>query len=191
MLQGKIPFNNEDPQAAKQLRAGRLPDIDWGAISDPMGNLIGQCLTIDMFDRPPAMELVLHPVFQMTPAAGGGGRLRSRRQSDDTTVGWRTSAQLPRDIFWLLPSCGLTPLCSTGGCAALSSELPIQEPFGRSGPATMYLLTPTSTPLVSSEEVLEASLWQSSYSALKQPRRFDMLLQLAENKYKQMVLPRT
>lgn len=64
-LRGELPFRLARAAVSSELAAGRLPDIDWGAAapSSAMRNLILQCLTVNMPDRPPAMELLFHPVF--------------------------------------------------------------------------------------------------------------------------------
>jgi len=57
------PFNILDPGHAEMLRSGRLPHIPGIGFSDLARALLLQCLTVEMRDRPAAMELLLHPVF--------------------------------------------------------------------------------------------------------------------------------
>eukprot|EP00747_Dinoflagellata_sp_TGD_P198693 gnl/TRDRNA2_/TRDRNA2_71758_c1_seq1.p1 gnl/TRDRNA2_/TRDRNA2_71758_c1~~gnl/TRDRNA2_/TRDRNA2_71758_c1_seq1.p1 ORF type:complete len:268 (-),score=43.55 gnl/TRDRNA2_/TRDRNA2_71758_c1_seq1:173-880(-) len=64
MLKASIPFKIRDRKAQFALRSGQLPDMDWTGITPLMQNLIRQCLTVNMHDRPPAMELLLHPLFE-------------------------------------------------------------------------------------------------------------------------------
>mmetsp|Transcript_2154 Transcript_2154/g.4965 ORF Transcript_2154/g.4965 Transcript_2154/m.4965 type:complete len:495 (+) Transcript_2154:58-1542(+) len=61
MLRGKEPFDNADPDVSTALRTGQLPGGDWESLSMEPRDFIGQCLTVDMRDRPTAMELLLHP----------------------------------------------------------------------------------------------------------------------------------
>lgn len=63
MQRAKLPLNILESAVVKKLRAGQLPAIEWDRIGGLMRNLIQQCLTLDMHDRPPAMELLLHPLF--------------------------------------------------------------------------------------------------------------------------------
>lgn len=64
MLRGKLPFDVQKSHNIVALMAGKLPSISWGDASELMRNLILQCLTVDMCDRPPAMELLEHRVFR-------------------------------------------------------------------------------------------------------------------------------
>lgn len=76
MLRAMLPFQITKTATAEALRAGELPHISWeggastqsgsedgGCISELMRNLLLQCLTINIHDRPPVMELLMHPVF--------------------------------------------------------------------------------------------------------------------------------
>ena len=63
MLKRHVPFNMGDQKVADTLLAGKLPYIDWSAMSPLAGNLIRQCLCVEPSDRPTAMELRLHPFF--------------------------------------------------------------------------------------------------------------------------------
>jgi len=74
MLRGKEPFDNADPDVSTALRTGRMPRVDWENITMEPRDMIGQCLAVDMRDRPTAMELLLHP-FCAVPL------LESRRAS--------------------------------------------------------------------------------------------------------------
>lgn len=61
MLHAKSPFNRG--RISDLLQSGRLPGLTWGDISCHARNAIQQCLTVEMRDRPVAMELMLHPLF--------------------------------------------------------------------------------------------------------------------------------
>jgi serine/threonine protein kinase len=64
MLYAESPFNILARGHEKILRAGRLPEITWGRSTSALArNVTLQCLTVEMRDRPAAMELVLHPLF--------------------------------------------------------------------------------------------------------------------------------
>jgi len=60
MSKASLPFDIEGQDANAQLQSGILPDIDFGGMSKNSINLVEQCLTVDMQDRPPAMELIRH-----------------------------------------------------------------------------------------------------------------------------------
>lgn len=63
MRRGQAPLDVLHTSHRQMLLSGRLPDMSWSGFSDMARNLIQQCLTVEMRDRPSAMELVLHPLF--------------------------------------------------------------------------------------------------------------------------------
>lgn len=63
MLTASFPFDSDDKIVKDALRSGKLPDVKWEGFSALAKNLVKQCLAMDMHLRPPAMELVLHPLF--------------------------------------------------------------------------------------------------------------------------------
>mmetsp|Transcript_57916 Transcript_57916/g.186004 ORF Transcript_57916/g.186004 Transcript_57916/m.186004 type:complete len:526 (+) Transcript_57916:99-1676(+) len=81
MLQAALPFAIMHRATAQVLRSGKLPPMHWDTAESPtsaaseaascgaggtsilMRNLVLQCLTVNMHDRPPVMELLMHPVF--------------------------------------------------------------------------------------------------------------------------------
>lgn len=67
MGHGQSPLNILEPRQAEIIRSGRLPDISWAGFSDLARNMVQQCLTVEMRDRPSSMELVLHPLFHQGP----------------------------------------------------------------------------------------------------------------------------
>jgi len=73
MLRARHPFPSATHQHICALQQGRLPSVDWGDISKPMCNLVKQCLTVDMRDRPVPMELLEHCVFSTSNKAALGG----------------------------------------------------------------------------------------------------------------------
>merc|ERR1712061_425458 len=63
MARSQQPFNSASRQNACLLQQGRLPPVDWGAMSKPLINLVRQCLAVQMRDRPSPIELLEHCVF--------------------------------------------------------------------------------------------------------------------------------
>lgn len=62
MLRAALPFNMACRRSTGLLQKGRLPPIVWEGVADCMRDLVLQCLTVEMRDRPTAMELLLHPL---------------------------------------------------------------------------------------------------------------------------------
>lgn len=58
-----LPFDIRDSAVWSLVRNGSLPTIDWHGLSSIAQNLIQQCLSIEMRDRPPAVELLQHESF--------------------------------------------------------------------------------------------------------------------------------
>lgn len=98
MMRAALPFGMLSRVAAKMLLSGKLPDIHWGSLSNLVRNFVEQCLAVDMNDRPPAMELLLHPAL----AGAGGGP-----DPFNGSVPWPSSQSEQRWHYGLLPSCGL------------------------------------------------------------------------------------
>eukprot|EP00419_Tripos_fusus_P052888 CAMPEP_0172812480 /NCGR_PEP_ID=MMETSP1075-20121228/10069_1 /TAXON_ID=2916 /ORGANISM="Ceratium fusus, Strain PA161109" /LENGTH=484 /DNA_ID=CAMNT_0013652047 /DNA_START=39 /DNA_END=1493 /DNA_ORIENTATION=+ len=69
MLCARHPFSLAKRQQTHELQQGRLPPLAWGAVSKPMRNLVKQCLTVDMRDRPLPMELLEHCIFSTSNKA--------------------------------------------------------------------------------------------------------------------------
>lgn len=65
MVRGRLPFHCTEREAKRALAAGRLPSVAWDGMSALLRNLVEQCLAVDMRDRPPAMELLHHELFEM------------------------------------------------------------------------------------------------------------------------------
>jgi serine/threonine protein kinase len=68
MITAKIPFDVASRKVRKKLKASTLPSIDFDRIPNLMKNLMEQCLAVEMINRPPAMELLVHPIFAKMPA---------------------------------------------------------------------------------------------------------------------------
>uniref|UniRef100_A0A7S0AFE7 Protein kinase domain-containing protein n=1 Tax=Pyrodinium bahamense TaxID=73915 RepID=A0A7S0AFE7_9DINO len=112
MLRSSLPFNAEGPGVAKILLSGRLPDVAWGGMNGLVKNIIQQCLTVNMQDRPPAMELLAHPLFNAEwPGVNSLVRQPVRRATGAATGACPASCggslDSPRDLYALLPACGL------------------------------------------------------------------------------------
>jgi len=60
---GCLPFNITHTDDAELLRAGTLPELNLCYFSPSAENLLLQMLTVDAHNRPPAMQLLLHPMF--------------------------------------------------------------------------------------------------------------------------------
>lgn len=92
MLWAELPFQISDPSVKRTLSNGMLPAIEFGGISTLMKNMTLQCLSVNMHDRPPAMLLLMHPVFSQNknenfsettqkPLPGSGCSLGARLDS--------------------------------------------------------------------------------------------------------------
>lgn len=103
MLQAALPFDISTGECVQHFEQGMLPPVEWAGISSLMQNLIQQCLAVKVSDRPPAMELLLHPVFAR---GGGAAKKRARSQDSGCSLG-RIREMQGRDTFELLPACGL------------------------------------------------------------------------------------
>lgn len=67
MLWGALPFNITERSVKQALMMGSLPSVNFDGVSALMRSLILQCLTVTMRDRPPALLLLMHPVFHQKP----------------------------------------------------------------------------------------------------------------------------
>lgn len=167
MFRARIPFNNQDQEVAAMLSAGRLPSVDWDGIANPMKNLIGQCLIVDMHDRPSAMELLVH-FFKMT------SMMEVNRLKDVFS-----KPQLPKDIFWLLPICGLISLCTT----CFSQPVSVKIPFSKISHHNTHFQMSTHFAGSTDGDLPAVSSWKLSSSNWREPHRFDELCQVMVNTY--------
>lgn len=86
MSTAALPFDNGSQEAAAALSAGYLPEVDWSCISPSLANLIRQCLTVDGFDRPPAMELLVHPCLARFQGLSTSAESSSRQGSKEAST---------------------------------------------------------------------------------------------------------
>lgn len=86
MSTAALPFDNGSHEAAAALSAGYLPEVDWICISASLANLIRQCLTVDGFDRPPAMELLVHPCLARFQGLSTSAESSSRQGSKEAST---------------------------------------------------------------------------------------------------------
>jgi len=115
MLHEAMAFDAQSRRVQEAFAAQRRPEIRWGDSSALARNLVEQCLTVKMSDRPPAMELLMHPCFDLS------GEDPCRQLVEDEAsrrLTWRTSSSSARarqeqlsesssDIFLLNLACGL------------------------------------------------------------------------------------
>jgi len=80
MLAGRLPFIPGSDESQRLLTLGLVPPMDFAQAPGFMGNLVRQCLEPDPWSRPPAMELLAHPVFQRSPRKFSGGSPQRRRE---------------------------------------------------------------------------------------------------------------
>jgi serine/threonine protein kinase len=104
LLRANLPFNSSSRSTKLVLLRGKLPDICWGGISEMLTNLIQQCLTVNMRDRPPPMELLLHSVFDHSECRQWQ---EANCKSEFADLPMSPRILESREIFELLPSCGL------------------------------------------------------------------------------------
>jgi serine/threonine protein kinase len=114
MVRSQQPFNSVSRQNARLLQQGRLPPVDWGAMSKPLVNLVRQCLVVQMRDRPSPMELVEHCIFLDSKGTRGGTK------AEGTCIAGVANSAIRRcPELTSLASCGLimrdfnTSSCST------------------------------------------------------------------------------
>mmetsp|Transcript_97772 Transcript_97772/g.174196 ORF Transcript_97772/g.174196 Transcript_97772/m.174196 type:complete len:383 (+) Transcript_97772:63-1211(+) len=62
MKKNCLPFQAGRAHVQSLFLQMLLPEIQWGDISEELWFLITECLKVDMHDRPPALELLKHPV---------------------------------------------------------------------------------------------------------------------------------
>ncbi|CAK0822562.1 unnamed protein product [Prorocentrum cordatum] len=66
---GQLPFDQDNGNVQEALKRGLAPSMDLSRLPALVANLVEQCLVAEPSDRPPAVELLVHPAF-------GGGRGR-------------------------------------------------------------------------------------------------------------------
>jgi serine/threonine protein kinase len=108
MLKADLPFNMDSRKVRRVLHKGRLPDWDAKSMSMAASNLVYQCLQVSVWDRPPAMELRLHPMFNRNfglPLADFECSADpGESKCNPETI---TSDASPKSFYSLSPQCGL------------------------------------------------------------------------------------
>eukprot|EP00927_Polykrikos_kofoidii_P078945 TRINITY_DN75748_c0_g1_i1.p1 TRINITY_DN75748_c0_g1~~TRINITY_DN75748_c0_g1_i1.p1 ORF type:complete len:501 (+),score=73.90 TRINITY_DN75748_c0_g1_i1:74-1504(+) len=99
MQRGTLPFNIEDRAVLKGMREGKLPDVKWNTMGQLMQNLIQQCLAFDMYDRPPAMELLLHPLFLKRSISPTLGSVKSNQWKESIKMSQKPRSELLRALL--------------------------------------------------------------------------------------------
>lgn len=64
MLNAVLPFQCGHPETQSAFSQNSLPPIDWNSMTEEAESILKLCLAVDMRDRPPAMELIQHPVIR-------------------------------------------------------------------------------------------------------------------------------
>jgi serine/threonine protein kinase len=67
MRLGRLPFDPDRSRARDALRRGQAPPMDLAPLGELMSSLVQQCLESNPHDRPPALELLAHPLFREGP----------------------------------------------------------------------------------------------------------------------------
>jgi len=132
MAQGQLPFNPERSSVARSLLLGRLPKITWLGLPALLRNLVQQSLTVNMYDRPTAMELLLHPVFDGTRTPGWV-KVRGTDMNVSTVSSHPSPTRGVLSHFMLLPACGLISVCNANYGNRLQSSSAAVEMYVSSG----------------------------------------------------------
>lgn len=64
MINAALPFKCSHPETQTFFLQNSLPPIDWVSMSEEAESILKLSLAVDMRDRPPAMELIQHPVIR-------------------------------------------------------------------------------------------------------------------------------
>eukprot|EP00928_Gymnodinium_smaydae_P038766 TRINITY_DN26656_c0_g3_i1.p1 TRINITY_DN26656_c0_g3~~TRINITY_DN26656_c0_g3_i1.p1 ORF type:complete len:483 (+),score=74.84 TRINITY_DN26656_c0_g3_i1:63-1451(+) len=112
MLRAALPFSEAPRKAARFLMKKKLPPLDWGDLCRSMRHLVEQCLTVNFYDRPPAVELLQHPIFYTDLHSDCGSDFcSSSDESEDMSLS--AAQQNESHVFAWMSSCGflfLAPL---------------------------------------------------------------------------------
>eukprot|EP00928_Gymnodinium_smaydae_P028775 TRINITY_DN21851_c0_g3_i1.p1 TRINITY_DN21851_c0_g3~~TRINITY_DN21851_c0_g3_i1.p1 ORF type:complete len:390 (-),score=39.21 TRINITY_DN21851_c0_g3_i1:357-1526(-) len=73
MIQGALPFAMNAKVAASAVMTGVLPQLRWRRPNTLMEHFVHSCLTLRAHDRPPALELLHHPLFHVKPSNAVAG----------------------------------------------------------------------------------------------------------------------
>jgi len=132
MTRSQQPFSSENRQNARLLQQGRLPTVDWGAMSKPLVNLVRQCLVVQMRDRPSPPELLEHCVFFESERITGGTMAEGTFTSGGANPAIRRCPAVAS-----LPSCGL--IMREFNNSPCSTQLDRQQPAVRDLALRRYL----------------------------------------------------
>lgn len=187
MVRARLPWRALDTYVEEAFSKGRLPaDVDWDGMGDVVKHLLKLCLTVNMYDRPPAMELLMHRFFRMKPAPGAADSSPMRwnqRPHVEEHVGdmFTDEAEAGRghDIFQLRRSCGLVAIQARRAQVVSPGFLDRSPLHFRSRAMTMYVSSNTSPTRVGN----------SPLACRKEHGRFDTLLHLAERRYNMQAVP--
>eukprot|EP00928_Gymnodinium_smaydae_P089400 TRINITY_DN73371_c0_g1_i1.p1 TRINITY_DN73371_c0_g1~~TRINITY_DN73371_c0_g1_i1.p1 ORF type:complete len:420 (+),score=32.02 TRINITY_DN73371_c0_g1_i1:29-1261(+) len=70
LLRARLPFKLDSKRVAAIVRATELPAVKWDDMTASCQHLLKQCFIVSPFDRPPAAELLQHPVFDTDSSSG-------------------------------------------------------------------------------------------------------------------------
>jgi serine/threonine protein kinase len=164
MLHAEAPFNISAKGNANLLRSGRLPDLAWGDVSSLAKNATLQCLTVEMRDRPAAMELMLHPLFY-----GSDPRANSQDVADKHLEDRRKDDMQSRYDSAHIASCGILSVVINQDRKILSSIAGAEGIYALEGPSALLLGSHVSK--------MSSSCWKESRNHL------DSLQRLAQLRY--------
>jgi len=103
-LLASLPFNITHRRISTLLLSGSLPPIDWGTVALPLKSLVQQCLIVRMQDRPPAMQLLLHPAFEDSASEQWWHIV------DDQGTALYEEDDIQQDVFVFIPRCGFVAM---------------------------------------------------------------------------------
>jgi len=135
MLEGRLPFDCNSQKVRRALLSGKLPEVVWDGISELGRNLTEQCLTVQMRDRPTAMELLLHPFFDQDTPSSPQARTHTSPSSSGDGVHMENTASLHAELFEHMESCGLVAVIA----GRLLSEGPPHSQSARRDAAPEWL----------------------------------------------------
>jgi len=163
MLRAMTPFQ-EKGHYEDLMSSGKWPAVRWDGMSDLTRNLMMQCLSVNMHDRPPAMELLLHPVFIELRDPELDAEIE-----EELMQGFRSGPQGSEepDRFALLSSCGIVVL----GKGRRPPDQSQSSPGGQEGTDGTR-----ESPGVRPKSSLSGNRWRESRQGIQ------VLKQLAESK---------
>jgi len=157
ILVATLPFNITHRRISTLLLSGSLPPIEWGAMALPLKSLVQQCLIVRMEDRPPAMQLLLHPAFEDSASEQWWHIV------DDQGTALYEEDDIHQDVFAFLPRCGFVAMAKRPTRAFKRQGSP-------KSPRTMMSPRSLSSPLIAwGEEKKDYSeaRWALSFNSLR------------------------